>query len=374
MKASVIICTYNRAKLLTESIQSIMEQDFPSDQFELIIVDNNSTDDTKNIVDELASSSKVKIKYVFEEKQGHSHARNTGIKNADGEIIVFTDDDVEAEKTWLREITSAFDNPDVACAGGPIRPIWLAEKPDWLTEGLQNYLAISEFRFAQENGEFKGPNYPWGANIAFLKEVFQTVGGFSTNLGRVGTRLLTSDEIELCRKIEASGKRIRFAPNAVVHHKVLPERLKKSWFYHRSYWQGRSDTILDLNVNANVYTRLRQYAAEFVWRETEAKENDFENKCFERLVTGYLHQLLFPEKEESNLREIRVLGTFLSEVIKISTQKIGEKNNKINELVRYIDEKHSDLKKYDELLKEKDKVLREKDEQIKKHGFFKLRE
>src|SRR5574340_52790 len=107
MKASVIICTYNRADLLKESILSVQNQDFPSDQYEIIVVDNNSADDTKDVVTETAKDSPVRIIYVFEGKQGLSHARNTGINNSDGEIIVFTDDDVEAEKSWLRELVAA---------------------------------------------------------------------------------------------------------------------------------------------------------------------------------------------------------------------------------------------------------------------------
>jgi len=154
VKASVIICTYNRSALLRGSVLSVLNQDFPSDQYEMIVVDNNSADDTEKVVKELALSSSVRIEYVFEKNQGLSHARNAGIRKAKGEIIVFTDDDIEAERSWLCELISAFDSPDVACAGGPIRPVWSGERPTWLTDEWVGYLTVGDFPSARETGEF----------------------------------------------------------------------------------------------------------------------------------------------------------------------------------------------------------------------------
>src|SRR5208283_599657 len=108
MKASVIICTYNRSGLLKDSVLSVQNQDFLPYQYEIIVVDNNSIDDTKSVVTELSTDSPVKVKYVFEGRQGLSFARNTGIANAEGEIIAFTDDDIDADKSWLKEIVHAF--------------------------------------------------------------------------------------------------------------------------------------------------------------------------------------------------------------------------------------------------------------------------
>ena len=369
MKASVIICTYNRAGLLKESIHSVLEQDYPSDQFEIIVVDNNSTDNTKNVVKELVSSSTVKIKYVFEKRQGLSYARNAGIEYTDGDIIIFTDDDIEAERTWLRELISVFDSPDVACAGGPIKPIWPFKKPDWLSEKWIDFLTVSEFKSAYEKGEFKGENeYPWGANMAFRKEIFKIIGMFSTSLGRIDNLLLSNEEILLFMRIKASSKLIGFAPNAVIYHKILPERLKKLWFYHRTYWQGRSNAILDINIGNNIYTKLRQYAPAMLWREIEKQENDFDNKCVYRLVIGYLHQLILSDKNENDMdmfRKLRALETFLKEVMKNSAQLMIDKENKINELGNYIDEKNNDLKQLMEVLKDKDDLLKQKDEQLR---------
>lgn len=333
VRVSVIMCTYNRDHMLGDSILAVQRQDFPSNLYEIVVVDNNSTDCTKSIVEQIATMSPVRIKYLFEGNQGLSFARNTGISNAEGEIIVFTDDDINAEHNWLRELVSAFDSPDIACAGGPIRPIWPFPKPDWLTERWQGPLTISDFKPAQESGEFKGPYYPWGANIAFRKEVFAAIGLFPIDLGRIGNCLLSNEEVNLCRKIEASGKRIKFVPNAVIHHKISPERIRKIWLYHRNYWQGRSNAVLDIDTGKNIYAQLRNNMAKL--QQTAADKNlcNFERKCINRVLFGYLHQLIEGTQRKGRAETIRRIRT-LKQIINIietdSQESIRFYNEQLN--------------------------------------------
>lgn len=350
MKASVIICTYNRSALLKESILSVQSQNFPAHQFEIVVVDNNSKDETKDVVESLAALSPVPLKYVFEGRQGLSYARNTGIENSTGEIVVFTDDDIEADPQWLKELIAAFDSPGTAAAGGPIRPVWPFEKPDWLDENRESYLTISEFDSARETGEFKELFYPWGANIAFRRTIFKTAGVFPTDLGRTGSSLLSNEELELCRKIEAGGHAIRFAPNAIIHHKIPPERLTKLWFFHRTYWQGRSDAVLDVNTKCNIYRQLRQYASAVSWTEIKHQEQEFEGKCLERQALGYLYQLVAGKDAENPFRSLRALKTFLSAIMRDPLYVIKEED-------RLIAEK-------DRLIAEKDKLIAENEIQI----------
>jgi glycosyltransferase involved in cell wall biosynthesis len=320
MKASVIICTYNRSKLLLDTLVSLKNQDFPRDIFEIIVVDNNSTDNTKELVLKLAPAFPIQIKYIYEEKQGLSFARNTGITHAHGQIIAFTDDDVEAEKTWLKSLVSVFQSPDVYGAGGPIRAIWPCELPSWLTDYWQRYLTINEFPEAHKMGEFKSPfDYPWGANMAFHKKVFDTIGIFPTNLGRVGSLLLSNEELELYSRIEAQGKRIVFAPGAIIYHKIPCERMTKQWFYKRTYYQGRSEAMLSLNTKGPLYNHLRSEAQAMVNNLVNRERADFDVTCFHRAHRGFFHQLLLYVKEDnkvSHTRELRVLETFMTEVIK----------------------------------------------------------
>jgi glycosyltransferase involved in cell wall biosynthesis len=321
MKASVIICTYNRSSLLNDSVVSIINQDLPHIHYEIIVVDNNSSDNTRDVVMELIAASPVSLKYIIEPRQGLSFARNTGITEAIGELIVFTDDDIDADKCWLSEIVSAFETPNIACVGGPLRAVWPCEKPAWLTPKWQEYLAISEFNSVRETGQFQWPNYPFGANIAFRKEVFDEIGVFPTDLGRLGNCLLSNEETSLCKKIEKSGKMIAFAPNAVVHHKINRGRLTKQWFYHRSYWQGRSDAILDSEDSSTKYSRLQTISRNTLLYETKGESLDFDAKCIQRSVIGYLYQFLGDHREVKSFKNLKKLKTVISSFQKQASER-----------------------------------------------------
>lgn len=318
IKASVVICTYNRCTLLADSVSAMVQQDFPVDQYEIIVVDNNSADDTRAVTEALINISPVRIRYILEQQQGLSFARNTGIDNAEGEIVAFVDDDIDAERGWLKAIISAFDDTQVACAGGPIRASWPAqgEKPAWLTNTWVSYLTVSEFKSAKKTGEFVWPDTPWGANISFRKKAFNTVGTFPTNLGRIGSSLLSNEEIIISKKLASAGFRIAFAPDAVIHHKIPSERLTKQYFYHRTYWQGISDAILDTETDASVYEGLRKRTLNFVRDRSKYGANDFTTNCSRRIALGYLYQITYKEKDpvrKNVFNVFRTLSKYLSE-------------------------------------------------------------
>jgi len=310
LRISVIVCTYNRSALLEGSIRSIIGQDFPGGGFELVVVDNNSTDGTRAVVEGLASSSPVGIKYVFEGRQGLSNARNTGVRNAEGDVVVFTDDDIEADAGWLREYDAAFNDPEVYCAGGPLRPVWPGERPEWLTDQFLPFLAVSEFPEARRNrNEFTGEDdHPWGANMAFRRTVFEELGGFPEELGRKGSLLLSNEEILLCRMLRRQGRRIVLVPGAVVHHKISKSRLNKRWFRRRFYWQGRSDAVLGRALASYPYGQLRISARDLRLQKA-AGVPEFVMKCHERYALGFLHELLVSDPGD-DFRVLRAIRTF----------------------------------------------------------------
>src|SRR5712692_10304016 len=132
---SVVVCTYNRSKSLASTLESLGQMTTPPDlAWELIVVDNNSNDQTKKVVEEFASTSGLKVRYVHESTQGHTYARNRGIETAKGEIVVFTDDDVAVDEFWLANVRHAFDDFDCLAIGGRIVAVWDAAKPRWLQE------------------------------------------------------------------------------------------------------------------------------------------------------------------------------------------------------------------------------------------------
>ncbi len=323
MKVSVIICTYNRAELLRQSVCSLIEQDFPAKDYEIVVVDNNSTDSTRSVVEELASSARVKIKYVFEPEQGLSIARNAGIGAASGEIIIFTDDDVEAERQVVREYAEAFKEPGVYSAGGPLRAVWPSERPGWLTDELLSSIAVSEFKRARANGnEFKEENdCPWGANMAFRREVFEEFGGFPEDLGRKGNLLLSNEELLLSRRIKENGWRIIFVPEAVIHHKISRSRVNKHWFCHRAYWQGRSDAVLDVILKRNRYKQLER-SARFIKSKKIPGASEFILKCRKKHAIGYLHQSVLSSPGDDYVT-LKILASFASELAKTTAELPG---------------------------------------------------
>ena len=224
---SVVITTYNRCAMLPAAIESILRQNTPDVNYEVIIVDNNSTDDTRQVVESFITRGQGNVRYIFEAKQGPSHGRNAGIANARGRIIAFTDDDVRPAADWLSNIKRAFDsNPEVECVGGKILPRWPTDPPAWLTGAHWGPLAIADYG---NNIIFSASNIPicWStSNIAFRTKVFDRIGGFS------GTFMRCQDRELMCRFMRDGGH-MMYVPDVSVTADVIAERLTKA--YHRTW-------------------------------------------------------------------------------------------------------------------------------------------
>lgn len=227
-KISVIICTYNRAQSLNETIKCLSYQSLKFDNWELIIVDNNSSDDTKKIIDDYTSIF-PNINYKYQPKQGLSYARNLGIISATGSIIVFTDDDVLPEINWLEKIQNNMEVYNCDACGGYIYPKWEIAPPSWLTEKFYGFLALK----IEDNGPRKLSQFdemPFGANMIFKKTVFSKYGYFDTSKGRKGNVLAGGEDIEMFDRIISKGCVVYYFPNIKVAHKIEAFRVKKSYF------------------------------------------------------------------------------------------------------------------------------------------------
>ncbi|MBL4780848.1 MAG: glycosyltransferase [Porticoccaceae bacterium] len=239
MHLSIIICTYNRDKIIIDSITSFYSMRYSEAiEFELIIVDNNSSDNTRSVVQELSAQHDTLL-YVFEPIQGLSQARNRGIQEAKGNIIVFVDDDVYFSNNWLTDIIAAFDEPSVECVGGNIIPVFDAGKPEWLEN--PSLAIFGSTNFGSESRRLRLPDHPFGGNMAFRRSVFDVIGVFDTALGRKKDSLLSSEETELFYRIQKNNIPVWFTPNATIYHRIPNERAQKDWIYKRYYWQGISD-------------------------------------------------------------------------------------------------------------------------------------
>lgn len=236
---SVVLCTYNRAASLAVVLESLGRQRLPSGaSWELVLVDNNSKDDTRAVAERFRSQG-LPLEYVFEPRQGKSHALNTGIARSRGAIIAFTDDDVLIDEGWLAAYIAGFEAHDCVGAGGRIRPLWKQDPPSWFSAEGKFALkqAIVFLDFGSEAREIDKPVY--GANMAFRREVFDRVGGFRTDLGPRGDVHTVGEDSDLCARVRADGGHIFYFPDALVDHPVEPERASKAYFLHWYFYFGR---------------------------------------------------------------------------------------------------------------------------------------
>lgn len=238
-KISAVICTFNRHEMLLEAIMSIELQDLPEQDFELIIVDNSDDVQAREQFREGLHIS-CAHNYIEEARPGLSRARNIGIEAARAGLVAFMDDDARASASWLRRIIETFSEHEPAgVVGGPVRPIWSARRPAWLTPQLESYLTIID-----RGGEARtlaGQEWLSGTNIAFRTQAVREVGLFPENLGRIGRLLLSNEELLVTRRIRDLGYTVVYEPQLEMHHRVHAERVNQSWLRRRVFWQVLSD-------------------------------------------------------------------------------------------------------------------------------------
>jgi glycosyltransferase involved in cell wall biosynthesis len=224
---TIVLSTHNRSKLLGPAIDSLLEQaDAPP--YDIVIVDNNSSDETRAIVASRIASGRNPLRYVFEARQGLAYGRNAGIAAAQADLIAFTDDDVRVSEGWVGAIRRAFDaHPDVDCLGGRTLPVWPSTPPHWLTPlHWVGPLALQDYGDRPFIVDARRPLCLAGANFAFRKVVFDRIGRFSPEFPRC-------EDSELMLRLWMSGARALYVPEMVVHAAVQPERLEKT--YHRRW-------------------------------------------------------------------------------------------------------------------------------------------
>ena len=220
---SIIVCTYNRANYLYDALESIASNDFPRNEYEIILVNNNSTDNTEEKCKQFAANfPDVNFKYCAESKQGLSFARNKGIAESNGDILVFLDDDVVVKSDYLRNLKSNLDNtPNLMAFGGKITPRFEAgHPPKWLNRWM--YSLISATNCPDKTQKYGKRKYPIGANMGFRRQCLEKSGYFNTELGRTGNILLGGEEKDIFLKIKDLGMEIYYFHDVEIEH-IIPE-------------------------------------------------------------------------------------------------------------------------------------------------------
>jgi glycosyltransferase involved in cell wall biosynthesis len=234
MDISIIISTYNRCGLLEGALRALLSQSPADMAYEILVVDNNSTDQTRPLVQALATQNREKLKYLFEPKQGLSYGRNTGIAASKASIIAFTDDDVRVAADWVWRIKTGFEaNPDIDFLGGRVVPKWPAEPPGWLTTANWSPLALLDYGdhpFYVDSGK---QLCLIGANFAFRRRAFEKVGLFKTDFQRVKDGIGSLEDHEFLLRLWRAGSRGLYLPELVAIAEIEPDRMTKQ--YHRKW-------------------------------------------------------------------------------------------------------------------------------------------
>ena len=239
IRITVAIPTYNRAGLLRQTLAGVMQQDFPADRCEVIVIDNNSRDDTRAAVAAFAAARPAP-RHVLETRQGLDHARNRAIAEARGEIIVFADDDILVEPGWLRELTApllADTARRIGAVGGEVLPVFPDGLPPWIAEWH------APLAFRAEAGPLSPLQTPMGANLAIPKWVFTTHGSFSATLDRQGKALFSGGDGEMIRRLRVAGLEIWFAPAARVLHQLPATRMTFRHASRHAFDSARSRVV-----------------------------------------------------------------------------------------------------------------------------------
>ncbi len=229
---TVIICTYNRAYLLTETLPTLLQQNISNDRFQILIVNNNSTDNTAVILD--GFTNKYNNLLVIEEKtQGLGYAKNTGMDAATTDWIVYLDDDAKVPNDFVKKALNNINNGNFQCFGGVYLPWYKYGKPKWFQDKYaSNKGKLDEFTTLKED-------FISGGIMAIKKTVLHKFGGFPTNLGMRGNQIAYGEETLLQIRMRKSGMEIGYDPNWVIFHLVNRYKLSLWWFIKSGFASGR---------------------------------------------------------------------------------------------------------------------------------------
>ena len=252
---SIIICTYNREKYIYGVLQSLAQNNFPTHLYEIVLVNNNSTDATEEKCKAFQQDyPQVTFRYFIETNQGLSFARNRGIVEAQGDILVYVDDDAFVNTEYLSAYYELFtQRREVYAAGGPIIPHYETEPPKWFSYFTRELITCYLYQ-GNKIGKFKR-KFPRGGNAAYRKEVFDKTGVFNVELGRKGNNLVGAEEKDIFDKMTSLGMEILYIPNAILYHIIPETKFTNSYFNNLTLSMGKSERKRTLNISKTKYLK-----------------------------------------------------------------------------------------------------------------------
>lgn len=303
---SIVLPTFNRAEELPAAIESALEQTAPPDQYEILVVDNNSPDRTADTIAAIAAAHPGRVRYVFEKRQGVSHARQAGIDAARAPLIAFFDDDVRVSRNWVETILRTFvEHPAIECIGGRVLPRWTTPPPGWLTPSHWAPLALQDFGDTSMIVSAENPRGLISANLACRKRLLDRIGGFSPQFQRVRDGIGSLEDDEWNRRLWKSGGTALYVPDLITTTIVPATRLTRA--YHRRWHRGhgrfyallraeeieRSTVGTLLGVPAHMYRAALGEAAAWISAAMAGRMDEaFAHEVKLRFFRGFLGQRL----------------------------------------------------------------------------------
>ena len=258
MKASIIIPTLNRADQLCRTMKSLVESDFDQSQYEIIVIDNGSEDNTRQIVEKFIKEyPKHIIRYFYDDVPGLLTGRHRGAKEANSETLVFVDDDIHADKSWLSAIVETFERyPNVHLVGGKCLPLYESTPPSWinyfwndLPQGGRMLCELSLCDYGNK-GKIIDPTWVFGLNFSIRKKTLYDLGGFHPDCVPIEYKKFQGDgETGLSLKMARKGYKAFYNPKALVYHEVPSSRMTLEYFDKRYFYQGICDSFTEVRYN-----------------------------------------------------------------------------------------------------------------------------
>jgi len=244
---SVVVCTYNRADVLVHALRSLCDQSLDASQYELIAVDNNSQDNTREFIEGFCRRY-PQVRYCLEKQQGLSHARNRGWRESRGGYVAYVDDDCKVPDDWLEKAFEVLTRLSPAVFGGPYYGYYNSPKPGWWKE------RYGSFEHSETDGALAQGTYLRGGNIFFQRAMLEAVGGFDCRYGMVGEKLAYAEETDLQKRIRSAhpDALIHYEPTLLVYHLVRPEKMTLRWNVTSHFRGGRSYYHVDADNSLQV--------------------------------------------------------------------------------------------------------------------------
>lgn len=255
---SIIVCTYNREKFILSTLERIANNSCPKEGYEVVLVNNNSTDNTETLCQQFHTEHPdVNFRYFLETQQGLSYARNRGIREAQGDILVFLDDDSFVEPDYIQNLQQQMDtHPDAMAYGGKISPLFESgEAPKWLSKWTYSW--VSAIDMGNEVILFEGKKYPIGANMGFRRACIEQIGDFNTQLGRTKKNLMGGEEKDIFNRAHDKGFKIYYFPNIQVQHVIPPARTTKDYIVRMGHGVGMSEQLRCKNLGGNALCKRK---------------------------------------------------------------------------------------------------------------------